>query len=250
VNDGATISIHQFLKKFPNEITAREYLEKRRWNGNPICPHCGSMGKIYQGTRSGVASYRCCATCDGLFTVRTCTVFERSHVPLDKWLFAMYPLTMARKGISSLQLPKELSVTQKTAWLMLQRLREACNDQGDNDDGCKRSQRGIVETDETHIGGKESTKHESKKLKAGRGAVGVKHLNSTTAWATQSAVKGTVATNSILRTKKHAPYRDMPQYTHAVVNRSAKQYADGMAYKNGVECVWELLKRSFYSIYL
>jgi hypothetical protein len=91
---------------------------------------------------------------------------ERSHIPLHKWLYAMYLLVTARKGISSLQLAKEIGVTQKTAWFLLHRLREACG--GRN----LRKLRGIIEIDETFVGGLEGNKHANKKLHAGRGPVG------------------------------------------------------------------------------
>lgn len=161
------ISAYEFLKKFPDQRAARTYIEQRRWHGRPACPHCGETQRVQVRKVDG---YFRCLACKVDFTVRTGTVFERSHVPLDKWLYAIYLLVTSRKGVSSLQLSKEIGVTQKTAWFMLQRLREACgNNTGDGDWG---QLTGIVEADETYIGGKEMNKHEGKKLKAGRGTVG------------------------------------------------------------------------------
>ena len=159
----STISTFQLFEMFPDADSARLYLESRLWENGVTCPTCKATERIT--TRKG-GFYRCNA-CQLDFTIRTGTIFERSHIPLHKWLYAMYLLVTARKGISSLQLGKEIGVTQKSAWFMLQRLREAC---GSGDDLDKL--RGIVEVDECFIGGKERNKHEHKKLKAGRGSVG------------------------------------------------------------------------------
>lgn len=120
-----TISAYEFLNRFPDEDTARTHIESSRWRGQPVCPHCGSISRMYSETRNGVAGYYRCSDCNQVFTVRTGTIFERSHVPLHKWLYAIYLVVTARKGISSLQLSKEIGVTQKTAWFMLQRIRAA-----------------------------------------------------------------------------------------------------------------------------
>ena len=113
---------NSLFELFPDEETARTYLEGRLWPSGPTCPVCKCQDRIT--TRKG-GFYRCNA-CQLDFTVRTGTIFGRSHIPLHKWIYAMYLLVTARKGISSLQLAKEIGVTQKSAWFMLQRLREAC----------------------------------------------------------------------------------------------------------------------------
>lgn len=117
----STISTFKLFELFPDEESARKYLEGRLWPNGVICPECGSGERI---TTRKDGYYRCNACkCD--FTVRTGTIFERSHVPLHKWLYAMYLLVTARKGISSMQLAKEIGITQKSAWFVLHRLREA-----------------------------------------------------------------------------------------------------------------------------
>lgn len=156
----STISTFKLFEIFPDEETARQYLEGRLWPNGPVCPDCKSP-RITTRARPGF--YHCNA-CNFDFTVRTGTVFERSKVPLHKWVYAMYLLVTARKGISSMQLAKEIGVTQKTAWFMLGRLREACS-APDSIDKLK----GVIEIDEAFFGGKEANKHEHKKLGMPRG---------------------------------------------------------------------------------
>lgn len=142
--DKITVSTFQLFELFPDAEAARLYLESRLWPEGVRCPVC-RLGERITARKGGY--YRCNA-CKEDFTVRTGTIFERSHVPLHKWIYAMYMLVTARKGVSSLQLSKQIGVTQKTAWFVLHRLREACGN-----DFTKLT--GIIEIDETFIGGKE-----------------------------------------------------------------------------------------------
>ena len=210
-NDKVTISAYQFFKQFPNERSAIEFIEELRWPLIVICPHCTS-GRT---TRQKDYRYHQCKDCRKKFTVRTGTIFERSHIPLDKWLYAMYLLQTARKGISSLQLSKELGITQKATWFMLHRLREACAVEAN-------PLSGEVEVDETYLGGKETNRHESKKLKAGRGVAGkqpvlgmrerggrvvAKPIPNTKAHTIGKEVFHGVEKGSTLYTDEHAAYR-------------------------------------------
>ena len=133
----STISTFQLFEMFPDEETARKYLEDRLWPLGAICPQCKSGARVIVRPNG---FYRCNACDKFTFSVRTGTIFGRSKIPLHKWVYAMYLLVTSRNGISSMQLAKEIGVTQKSAWFMLQRLREACGNDSDID-----KLRGVVE---------------------------------------------------------------------------------------------------------
>jgi transposase-like protein len=136
-------NLHELIATMPDEATCRKYYEEQRWNGKPVCPYCGyeRSYKLKNGKQ-----YKCASkTCYKVYTVTVGTIFEDSNIPLNKWFMALYLCSSHKKGISSIQLAKDIGVTQKTGWFMLHRLREGMKERG------AKVFKGIVESDETYM---------------------------------------------------------------------------------------------------
>ena len=252
----STISTFELFQLVPDAETARVWFESRLWPEGPRCPVCGLGERIT--TRKG-GFYRC-NQCQEDFTVRTGTVMERSHIPLHKWVYAMYLVVTARKGISSMQLAKEIGITQKSAWFMLGRLREAC---GDNFEKLS----GIVEIDEAYIGGLSKNMHKSvrerKNMKPGPanktvvlgmrergGRTKAQVISGSDAATLFPTIYKAVEAGSTIHTDEWGGYRGLGwSFKHETVNHSAGEYVRDGVTTNSIEAVWAVLQRGIYGTF-
>lgn len=251
------ISITEFYTNhFPTEEAATAYFVEKRWGGQMACAYGCADAKIYvvQGTQP----YKC-SKCRRKFTAKTGTIMEGSHIPIRMWLFAMYLMATSRKGISSIALSKQLGTTQKTAWFMAHRIREACEEAD--------KLKGVVEADEVYIGPKVKSMHlKDRKRWTGRGVanktpvIGMKErggrmigrvVNTTGARSLQRVIGEHVEKETMLMTDEHSSYIGVPKkgYGHGVINHSRGQYVKGNVHTNGIESVWALLRRGLYGTY-
>jgi transposase-like protein len=241
---------------FHDADKAREHLERIRWPDGPFCPHCGES-EAY--TRLEGAKHRPgvhqCNSCRKQFTVTVGTVFERSKVPLNKWLLATYLICSSKKGISSHQLHRTLGVTYKTAWFMTHRIREAMKEP----EGVMGSGGGVIEADESYIGRKKGVskkragsghKQQVFALVERGGKVRSKHIAGKMFDSVKEILNG-LPTDANLMTDDARMYKNIGKRfaSHQAVNHSAKEYVRGNAHTNTIEGYFSIFKRGMKGVY-
>ena len=250
------MSLKALFKLFPDDATAERWFVKARWAGEIACPHCGSVN-VQVGAKHKTMPYRCHEKeCRKRFSPRTGTALEASNIGYKTWMIAIYLLATNLKGISSMKLHRDLDISQKSAWFLAHRLRQAWA-------SSERAFDGPVEVDETFVGGKERNKPSWQKRRAGRGpvgktaVVGVKDrttkrvraavVENTDADTLKGFVTASTTPDAIIYTDGDPGYVGLRH--HEAVKHSIGEYVRGQAHTNGIESFWSMLKRGYYGTY-
>src|SRR5208282_4030591 len=238
---------------FNNEEAARKHFEASRWPNGPECPHCGVVGEatVLKGnsTRPGVYN---CRACDKPFTATIGTIFERSHIPMHKWLLAVRLMASSKKGMSAHQLWRMLGFgSYRTAWFMAMRIRESMRELHPENFGPLGGEGKTVEIDETFVGGKAKNQHAKRRKHIGTGGAGKEavfslverggkarsfHVPAVNAKTLRPILEAQVDRGTLLMTDEAAPSKMMGREwpKHETVNHSIGEYVRGEAHTNTI----------------
>ena len=250
---------------FTDPDKARRHFESIRWPDGPYCPYCGVTGDrvaALGGKSMGPGWYHC-KDCRRKFTAQVGTIYERSHIPMTKWLLATHLMCASKKGISAHQLHRMLGLPYKTAWFMAHRIREAMRELNPAAAGGEGK---WVEADETYVGGKERNKHKSKRNRKNIGAVGKeivfslverkgrvqsRHIADVSAGTLRPILTTQIDQASTLMTDEGGQYRKHgPHFAGwETVNHSIDEYVRGKAHTNTIEGYFSILKRGITGTY-
>jgi transposase-like protein len=246
------MNIVSIYRKFPTEESCIAHLEAVKWKGRPVCPYCKST----KSTPLPKEFRHHCNTCNTTYSVTVGTIFHNTKLDLQKWFLGVTLMLNAKKGLSARQLARDLEVNKNTAWFMAMRIRKAMLDNGD-------LLRGIVEMDETYVGGKPrrggrpgirgrgTRKTPVVGMVERKGKIVARVSPLLTSKQLMTLIRRNVSTDSTLMTDEYCGYRRAHGHVkrHGIINHSKKQYVSGDIHTNTIEGFWSLLKRGIIGQY-